>query len=333
MIRLLHPEILWLLAALPPLALWWGRRGRAATILFSSTAVARQAGTARQAAAGRLAVLPRLLALALLIVALARPQLGRPTQEVSVSGVDIMLAVDLSGSMRALDFKLHGQPANRVEVVKSVVKKFIAERPDDRIGAVAFAAFAHLVSPLTLDHDWLEQRVDAMSTDSVQSDGTAIGSAIATAVNHLRGQPGKSRVIILLTDGVNNAGRVSPLMAADLARALGIKVYTIGAGTRGEARMPATDAFGRQVTVPVKVDIDEDTLRQIAGQTGGQYYRATDTDSLANIYDEINRMETTARPVKKFELRAELFYWPLLAGLLALTLELLGTEILRRRLP
>ncbi|MDR2463920.1 MAG: VWA domain-containing protein [Verrucomicrobiales bacterium] len=333
MTRFLHPEALWLLAALPLLAWWGGRRGKEATILFSSTSVARQVGAPRKSAAGWFAMSPRLLALTLFIIALARPQLGRQTQDAQANGIDIMLAVDLSGSMQALDFKLNGQPASRVEVVKSVVKNFIAQRPDDRIGAVAFAGYAHLVSPLTLDHDWLEQRLSSLDTDKMAADGTAIGSAIATAVNHLRDQKSKSRIIILLTDGVNNAGAVTPLTAADLAQAMGIKVYTIGAGTRGEALTPATDQFGRKVTVPMKVDIDEDTLRQIAEQTGGQYYRATDTDTLKNIYAEINAMETTTRAVKKFESLRELFHWPLLAGLAALLLEIARAEALVRRLP
>ncbi|MDR1192290.1 MAG: VWA domain-containing protein [Verrucomicrobiales bacterium] len=329
--RLLHPEALWLLAALPLLALWWGRRGKAATILFSSTSVARQVGTPRKSAAGWFAMLLRLLALALLVTALARPQLGRQTQDVSANGIDIMLAVDLSGSMRALDFKLNGQPASRVDVVKSVVKNFVAQRPDDRIGIIAFATYAHLVAPLTMDHDWLDQRLDTMSTDSVQSDATAIGSALAACANHLRAQKSRSRVIILLTDGVNNAGKVSPLMAADLAKAMDIKVYTIGAGTRGEAPWPATDAFGRQVSM--KVDIDEDVLRQIAALTGGQYFRATDTDSLKNIYADINQMETTTHVTKKFENFRELFHWPLLAGLAVLLLEVAFAGGLVRRLP
>jgi Ca-activated chloride channel family protein len=332
MMRFLYPEFLWLLALLPLLALWWGRRGKAATVLFSSTSVARQVGAPRKSAAGWFAMLLRLLALALFIVALARPQLGKQAQDITANGVDIMLAVDISGSMQALDFKLNGQPVSRVEAVKSVVKNFIGQRPNDRIGAVAFAGCSYLVSPLTMDHDWLEQRIDALSTDGVE-DGTAIGSALAAGVNHLRGQKSKSRIVILLTDGINNMGKVSPLTAADLARAMGIKVYTIGAGTRGEAIIPATDQFGRKVNVPMRVDIDEATLRQIAEKTGGKYYRATDTDSLKGIYAEINQMETTAHVTRKFENFRELFHWAMLPGLAVLLLEIAFSEALIRRLP
>jgi Ca-activated chloride channel family protein len=221
----------WLLTALPLLALWWGRRGQAATILFSSTSVARQVGVPRKSAAGRFTMLLRLLAFALLVTALARPQFGKQTQDVSAEGIDIILAVDISGSMQALDFRLNGQQVSRIEVVRSVVRDFIAQRTNDRIGVVAFAGLAYLVSPLTLDHDWLEQRVIALSTDGVQ-DGTAIGMGLAVSTNHLREQKGKSKIIILLTDGVNNMGKISPLTASDLALAMGIKVYTVGVGTR-----------------------------------------------------------------------------------------------------
>jgi Ca-activated chloride channel homolog len=330
--RFLYPDLLWLLTLLPLLALWWGRRGKAAAVQFSSTSVARQIGTQRKSAAGWFSMLMRLLALGLFIVALARPQFGKQTQDVQANGIDIMLAVDISGSMRALDFKLNGQPASRVDVIKSVVKNFIEQRPNDRIGAVAFAGYSYLVSPLTMDHDWLEQRLDGVSLDGAE-DGTAIGSALAVCANHLRDQKGKSKVIILLTDGINNSGKISPLAAADLVKALGIKVYTIGAGTRGEAMIPVTDQFGRQVTVPMQVDIDEATLQQIAKDTGGQYYRATDTDSLKEIYASINKMETTTHVTKKFENYREKFQWVLIPALAILLIEVAFAEGLIRRLP
>jgi Ca-activated chloride channel homolog len=179
----------------------------------------------------------RLLVLALLILGLARPQFGRGTTEVDASGIDIVLAVDVSGSMEALDFELAGRPVSRIEVVKQVVSRFIEDRPNDRIGLVAFAGRPYLVSPLTLDHDWLQQRLDQVRIGMVE-DGTAIGSAIASSVNRLREQEAKSRIVILLTDGMNNAGKVPPALAAEAAESLGIKVYTIGAGTRGNAPMP-----------------------------------------------------------------------------------------------
>jgi Ca-activated chloride channel family protein len=214
-------------------------------------------------------------------------------------------------------------------VVKSVVAKFIKERPNDRIGLVAFAGRPYMVCPLTLDHDWLQQRLDSLQTGMIE-DGTAVGSAIASAVNRLRNQDAKSRIMILLTDGMNNAGKVSPLTAAEAAETLGIKVYTIGAGTRGEAPMPVKDQFGRERLMRVKVNIDEETLARVAEITGAKYFRATDTRSLEQIYDEINGMEATTRTIKNFSRYRELFSW-LIVGALAL----LGVELFisRRRLP
>jgi Ca-activated chloride channel family protein len=231
--------------------------------------------------------------------------------------------------MEARDFTLKGRPANRLDVVKSVVAKFIKERPNDRIGLLAFAGRPYLVCPLTLDHDWLQQRLESLKTGMVE-DGTAIGSAIASGVNRLRDRDSKSRIQILLTDGMNNAGKISPLTAAEAAETLGIKVYTIGAGTRGEAPMPVQDQFGRKRLMRVKVDIDEDTLRKVAEITGASYFRATDTKSLEKIYEAINAMEATTRKIKHFSRYRELFSWLVLTALMLLALELF---VSRRRLP
>lgn len=327
--RFLHPHLLWFLALLPLLALLHGRRGAAPALLFSSTSLAATLAGARKARPGSLLLLQRLAVLALLILALARPQQGNTTTEIKASGIDIILAVDVSGSMEAMDFTLGGKPANRLAVVKKVVDEFIDQRPSDRIGLLAFAGRPYLVSPLTLDHDWLRKRLESLSLDMVE-DGTAIGSAIGSGINHLRDQKSKSRLLILLTDGMNNAGSVPPLIAAEAAETLGIKVYTIGAGTRGEVPMPVTDPFGRRRLVRVKVDIDEDTLTRVAEKTGAVYFRATDTASLAKIYDEINSMETTTKTIKKFEDYRELFPFFLGAALLLLGLELFSS---RKRLP
>lgn len=327
--RFLHPQLLWLLALLPLLAVVHGRRGAAPALLFSSTSLAATLAGARKARPGSLLLLMRLAVLALLILALARPQQGNTTTEIKASGIDILLAVDVSGSMEAMDFTLGGKPANRLAVVKKVVDEFIDQRPSDRIGLLAFAGRPYLVSPLTLDHDWLRKRLESLSLNMVE-DGTAIGSAIGSGINHLRDQKSKSRMLILLTDGMNNAGSVPPLIAAEAAETLGIKVYTIGAGTRGEAPMPVTDPFGRRRLVRAKVDIDEDTLTKVAEKTGAVYFRATDTASLAKIYDEINTMETTTKTIKKFEEYRELFPFLLGAALLLLGLEIFST---RKRLP
>jgi len=328
-LRFVHPELLWLLLLLPVLALLRGRKGPAPALVFSSISVARAISGNRKAHPGRLLGLLRLLAVALVIIAMARPQWGNTTTEVEASGIDILLAVDISGSMEARDFTLQGKAANRLDVVKSVVAKFIKERPNDRIGLVAFAGRPYLVCPLTLDHDWLQRRLDSLKIGMVE-DGTAIGSAIASGVNRLRDRDSKSRIQILLTDGMNNAGKISPLTAAEAAETLGIKVYTIGAGTRGEAPMPVQDQFGRKRLMRVKVDIDEDTLSKVAEMTGARYFRATDTRSLEKIYNEINAMEVTTRKIKHFSRYRELFSWLVLTALMLLTLELF---ISRRRLP
>jgi len=332
MIRFLHPEFLWLLAFLPLLALWRGRKGNIAAVEYSSAETARAVARETRSKPGRWLTTLRLLTAALLILGLTRPQFGQGKSEVQASGVDIMLAVDVSGSMEALDFKLDGQPANRLDVVKSVVAKFVEARPNDRIGIVAFAGGPYLVSPLTLDHDWLKQNLERLQIGIIE-DGTAIGSGLATSVNRLRDQPSKSKIVVLLTDGQNNAGKVLPATAAEAARAMGVKVYTIAAGAEGEAPMPVKDQFGRKQVVMAKVDVDEDTLKKIADETGGKFFRATDTDSLKDIYREIDRMEKTTHTVKKFEQYRELFAFAVIPALMSLGVGL-GLEHTRmRRLP
>ncbi|MBW2682947.1 MAG: VWA domain-containing protein [Deltaproteobacteria bacterium] len=327
--RFLHPELLWLLTLLPLLALLYGKRGAAPALTFSSTSLAASLATARKSRPGTLLLLLRLVVFSLFILALARPQQGSSTTEIEASGIDILLAVDVSGSMEAMDFTLGGKPTNRLEVVKKVVEEFIEQRPNDRIGLLAFGGRPYLVSPLTLDHNWLKKRLESLQIGMVE-DGTAIGSAIGSGTNRLRDKKSKSRILILLTDGMNNSGRIPPLIAAEAAETLNIKVYTIGAGSRGEAPMPVTNAFGQRQLVRVKVDIDEKTLRKVAELTGARYFRATDTASLGKIYEEINTMETTIRTIKKFDNYRELFPFFILAGLLLLFVEIV---IARRKLP
>jgi Ca-activated chloride channel family protein len=273
-----------------------------------------------------------ILAGALMIVGLARPQRAHSRTEVSANGIDIVLGLDVSGSMQALDFLIDRQRVNRIEVVKSVVSKFIDERPDDRIGLIAFAGAPYLVSPITLDHDWLQQNLERVSVGAAE-DGTAIGSAIAAGVNRLRLTPAKSKVLILLTDGVNNTGKISPLAAAEAARAMGVKIYTIGVGVRGYAPIPVRDAAGNTQVIRAKVDVDEKTLQAVAQETGGKFYRATDTDSLQKIYEEINLFEKTAQTVQKFERTEELYPWVLIPSLAMLGLSLTLQQTRLRRLP
>jgi Ca-activated chloride channel family protein len=332
MIRFLYPTFLWLLALLPLIAILRGRRGEVAAVKYSGADIARQVARETRSRAGRWQLPLTLLVLALLIVGLARPQFGRSTATVQASGVDMILAMDCSGSMEALDFKVDGQPMSRLDIVKSVVSKFIDARPNDRIGLIGFAGAPYLVSPLTLDHDWLQQNLERVKIGSVE-DGTAIGSALATSVNRLRDQPGKSKIVVLLTDGQNNAGKIIPETAAQAAKAMGVKVYTIAAGVRGEAPIPVTDAFGNKQLAMAKVDVDEETLKKIATETGGKFFRATDTESLKNIYAEIDRLEKTTHQLKKFEHHTELFAWAVVPALAVLGIGVGLGHTRFRRLP
>lgn len=327
-----HPQILFLLLVLPVLAIWKGRWGRPVALRMPSTDDAIRVGARPRSTLGGFLAFLGLLAFALLIIGLARPRHGRGSTDIEASGIDIVLTLDVSGSMEALDFKLEGKPVNRLDVVKNVVAKFIGERPNDRIGMVAFAGRPYLVSPLTLDHEFLAKRLADIKMGQVE-DGTAIGSAIASAVSHLRDSTAKSRIIILLTDGVNNVGAVNPLTAAEAAKALGIKIYTIGAGTRGEAPVPVRDAFGRIRLQTIKVEIDEEMLRAVASATGGQSFRATDSDSLKKIYDSINQLEKTTRKLKKYQQYDELYLWFVVPGLCLLLVEFVLLHTRFRRLP
>lgn len=332
MIRFVQPELLWLLVVPPLLALWRGAKGRAAAVEFSSAEVARTVARETRGRPGRWLALVRVLVAELLVLGLARPQWVSGHSEIQASGIDLMLAVDVSGSMEALDFKMGGQRINRLDVVKSVVAEFIDERGNDRLGMVAFSGAPYLVSPLTLDHDWLKQNLERVRTGMVE-DGTAIGAALAMSVNRLRDQPSKSKIVVLLTDGMNNAGKVAPQTAAEAAKAMGVKVYTIGAGTQGEAPIPVRNQFGQTQIRMAKVDVDEDTLRKIADETGGKFFRAQDTDSLKSIYAEIDRMEKTTRAIRKYENHREIFALAVLPAL-ALLAAHVGLEQTRyRRLP
>lgn len=332
MIHFASPMFLWLLLLLPVLHLWRGRRGKAPALGFSSTTTARAIAGRARTRWGRFLVVIRGAALAFGIIALARPQVSWAHTEVQASGVDLMLAVDVSSSMSSLDFKQHGKPVSRLAVVESVVSKFIKNRPNDRIGLIAFARRPYLVSPLTLDHGWLLHNMKRVKIGMVE-DGTAIGSAIAASVNRLRDQHSKSKVVILLTDGNNNAGRVQPALAAQAARALGVRVYTIGVGSKGEAPMPVTDKNGHTHIVMTRVDVDVKSLRQIAKTTGAEFFRATDTSSLEKIYSQIDHMEKTTRKIQSFEHHQDRFAWAAIPAVLLVSMEL-GLGLTRfKRVP
>jgi Ca-activated chloride channel family protein len=330
-VQLHDPWMLLLLALVPWLVRLPGRQKRPA-VRYPLVAELRAIGPGRRSRWRWLPVALRAAAAVLLILALARPQLGKAAVRVFTEGIDIMLAVDISGSMLAEDFTVDGKRTNRLDAVKSVVRRFLANRSGDRVGLVLFAARPYTQCPLTLDHGWLMQNLERAEVGLIE-DGTAIGSGLATAVNRLEASDAETKIVVLLTDGQNNAGKVPPLTAAEAAAALGYRVYTIGAGTRGLAPYPRTDAFGRKVYVPMEVDIDEDTLRAVAERTGGRYFRATDTETLEQIYAEIDRLEKSAQEGFQYLDYEELYVWLALPALLLLAGEALLTGTWLRVLP
>lgn len=328
-----NPWWLLLFLLLPIVAILKGRFGGTPGVTFSSTSALSKLGRRTRSRAGALLGLIAHLAMASLIIALARPQLGRTITRTEASGVDIMLAIDVSRSMLAEDFSIGNSRVNRLEAVKKVTERFIRERPNDRIGIVAFAGRPYLVSPLTLDHDWLIRNLARLRTGLVE-DGTAIGSAIASAANRLKDKEAKTKLIVLLSDGDNNAGRVTPLTAAEAAKALDIRIYTIGAGTQGgPVPFPFQDQFGNTVYRNVEMQFNEATLKKIADMTNGKYFQATDTASLVRTFSEIDKMEKTKVDVQKISQYNDLFPWFLIAGFVLLGAEVLLSQTVWKRLP
>ena len=329
-----YPYILLLLLLLPLAAWLKGRRGQPAAFVYSSTQLLRGVQEISKSNAGGFLAALRWLSLVLFIIALSQPRLTKfDTTKATASGVDIVVAFDLSGSMAAEDFEIKGERVNRVKMAKTVLERFVAKRPSDRIGLVAFGTQAYIASPITLDHDFLLKNLERMDLNTINGNQTAIGSALSTAVNRLRELKSKSKIVILMTDGQNNAGKVDPLTAAEAAKALGVKCYTIGVGTRGQAPMPATDMFGRRGYQMVAVDIDENTLTKISDMTGGKYYRADNAENFEAIYSDIDKLEKTEADVKKFAQHTELFAWLIALGIVMLTAEIVLGQTVLRRLP
>jgi len=331
----ISPTVIFLVGALLIAALLWiqfrYRRTRSATIKYSDIKIVKRAArTHRQQFRFILTVL-RVAALVLFIVAFARPRSGTEYQEVTSEGIDIMMCLDVSSSMQAEDFK----PNNRLFVCKEEMKKFVRKRAsesNDRIGLVVFARYSYTQCPVTTDYGVLLNFIDQVDFGVVE-DGTAIGMAVANSVNRLRESPAKSKIIVLLTDGDNNAGEIDPITAANLAAAFDIKVYTIGAGKPGNAMFPYQDPiFGkRYVYQPTK--IDEETLKSIAEKTGGKYYRARSGEELEQIYGEIDKLEKTEIEVASHIQYKELFYYFAYAGLAFFILEIVLANSYFRKLP
>lgn len=326
--RFEDPFVLLLLLAVPALIAWYVRRERSTGALrFSRVEALRSAAEGGRAWIRHLPFAVRVVALTLLIVALARPQSGVTGERVTTEGVDIVVALDVSSSMLAEDL----QP-NRLEAAKQVARDFVRGRTDDRVGLVIFAGDAFTQAPLTLDHGVVTALIEELEVGMV-TDGTAVGMGLATAVKRLDASDAKSRVVILLTDGRSNRGEIGPVTAAQMAEALGVRVYTIGAGSRGTARVPVDDPVLGRRYVRVQVDVDEPTLREIASTTGGAFFRATDRESLEEVWARIDEMERTEIEVENFTRYGELFHLPLLAGGLLLLLEAVLSNTVLRRLP
>lgn len=328
-----NPWLLLLLLVVP-LWVWWERRtSQRGGLQFSSVASARSCSSVWATFGPTILRALRAAALILFVLALARPRVGRSESKLRTEGIDIVLALDVSGSMLAMDYEKGGKPASRITAAQEVVHDFINARPNDRIGVVAFAGRAYVASPLTLDHDWLERNLERIRVGLIE-DGTAIGAGIGTAVNRLRDTKAKSKIVVLLTDGANNVMKIPPLEAAKAAKEFGVRIYTIGAGSQGLAPMPVMDKQGHVLGYQrIRADLDEGLLKQIATMTGGQYFRAADTASLKSTYDEIDKLEKREIETVKYEDWLEIFPWFLSPAFACLMIGVLLENTRLRRLP
>ncbi|HYG33242.1 MAG TPA: VWA domain-containing protein, partial [Clostridia bacterium] len=319
-----YPWLLALLALLPVYAFLHGRVGKLAALRFSSADIARAAGASARAAVGRLLLFLRILAIALCIVALAGPRFANDHTETQASGIEIMLVMDLSWSMMALDMGGPQERISRFDIASEVIEDFIRKRPSDRLGLVVFSAAPYLASPLTLNHDWLVENLHRLHVGMIRELGTAIGDATAAAAKRLKDvKDSKSRIIILLTDGDNNKGEIDPVPAAQLAAALGIKVYTIGIGIEQPCELPLFDPNtgkleldpGGKVRPGMMLQpANYDVLGKMSALSRAKFYRATNRRELQRIYDEIDQLEKTEIKLRRFTTYRPLFQWPLLAA-------------------
>lgn len=304
------------------------RHYTSASIKYSDLQIVRRSARSGRQRFRFLLLILRLLAVAALVIAFARPQSGTENREVSTEGIDIMLVLDVSGSMKAEDFK----PQNRLYVAKEEIKKFVQKRTSDRIGLVVFSKSSFTQCPLTLDYGVLLTFLDQVRFGMIE-DGTAIGMALANGVNRLRETPAKSKIIILLTDGVNNSGQIDPLTAATIAKTMNVKIYTIGVGRPGNAMYPVDDPIFGKRYVYMPNEIDEKTLQEIADKTGGKYFRARSEKELEQIYDEIDKLEKTEIKVNEYVQYRELFSLFVFWGLGFLVLEMVLSQTVFRKIP
>ena len=323
-----YPWVLYFLAIIPLMIVWYLFRGMKvqSSIKYSSLNIFKDVPSTIREKLRHIPFAVRLIAIGLLIVALARPQSFTSGENVTSEGIDIAMVLDISGSMLAEDFK-----PNRLDAAKNVIDNFVEGRTSDRIGLVVFSREAFTQCPLTIDYSVLRNLLLDIRSGMIQ-DGTAIGNAIANGVNRLKESDAKSKIIILLTDGVNNAGEVDPISAAEIAKAFGIRIYTIGVGTRGEAPYPVQTPFGTRYQM-VPVEIDEAMLTKIANITGGEYFRATNNRALEEIYNKIDKLEKTKIEITSYKNASEKYYSWLWSGLILLIVELGLSRTILRKLP
>ena len=323
------------------IALWlrkvWGRH---ASLQFSSNWAINQLVKRKFSRLRRILVILRIVGLCLIVFALMRPQTARKWTEQVSSGIDIMLAIDLSGSMHAHDFEMDNKLVSRLEIVKSVVTEFTESRKNDRIGLLVFAEEPYLVSPLTHNHEWLNANFNRLHIGVIGPNSTAIGSAIGMGINRLRKDDGESKVLILLTDGENNAGKLPPIAAAEAAKSFGIKIYTIGVGKTGSILMPrqrngviVKNKNGNPIMDWIESDIDENTLREIAHITEGKYFRATSSEGLKTIYEEIDRLEKREITYVRYDEANDHMMYPMIAALILILLEVILNRTIFHKIP
>ncbi len=323
-----YPYMFLFLLIIPAMIFWWifKIRRKSPALTFSKLGFLFDYKKSFKEKFNQIPIVLRLLGMILLIIALARPQSFSSGENVFTEGIDIAIVLDISGSMLAEDFK-----PNRLDAAKNITQNFIDGRITDQIGLVIFSRDAFTQCPLTIDYNVLKNLLREVKSGMIE-DGTAIGNAIANGVNRLKESKSKSRVMILLTDGINNAGEIDPLTSSEIAKKYGIRIYTIGVGTLGEAPYPFQTPFGIRYQM-VPVEIDENILKQIAANTGGKYFRATNNKKLENIYNEIDKMEKTRTEVTSYRTKKELFFPWLISGLLILLFELGLSKTLFKRLP
>lgn len=325
-----NPAFFWFMIFIPLLVVWHrflGKRGKR-FIFYSSRRLIRDVGGGAKPFFARNLYIFKLAALFIFILALTRPQILNYYDQESKKGIDILITLDISGSMASIDFK----PRNRLEVAKEVISSFIEKRVTDRLGLVIFAGTSYTRCPLTVDYDILKYFLGQTSIGELE-DGTALGMALATSVNRIRYSGSRTKIIILLTDGVNNRGEIDPRDAAKIAKDYNVKVYTIGVGTRGKAPYPVRDSFGREQYMMVDVEIDEELLKEIANNTGGLYFRATDMDSLQRIFAEIDRWEKTEISTKRYYNARDLYIYFIIAALAIFLFAEFGKRTIFRSLP